>query len=122
MALAASNTVTYFKSLALLGVVLLWGTGVLNGTIRALLSSVFVTGQLTDADALKTDYTGLAILDYPVAVLVAFFYGGTKGDHRMYSLFLLDAYATLQAAYVWLYAETIRRSDGGHRRVRWIGK
>jgi hypothetical protein len=106
---------TYFNTLAVLAGFLLWGISLLNGTVKALLLAVW-HGELTKDVPLKTDYTGFPPLDYPIAVLVAFFYYGTNGSHEAYQLFLVDAYSTLQSAFVWLYIEMGRPGD----KSKWI--
>ncbi|KAI1387732.1 uncharacterized protein F4822DRAFT_444330 [Hypoxylon trugodes] len=96
-----------FRFLFYAAVVLLWGASVLNGTIKALLVAAWV-GHLENGIPLKTAYTGLFLLDYPLSVLVAFFFHGTSGRDEGYSIFLFDLYITLQLGYLWLYAESIR--------------
>ncbi|KAH8200317.1 hypothetical protein TruAng_005533 [Truncatella angustata] len=78
-----------FRILFYAAVALLWGASILNGTIKALLVAVW-SGRLEDGTLLRTDYTGFPPLDYPLAVLVAFFFSGTNGHHEAYSLFLFD--------------------------------
>lgn len=108
----------YFHFLALLAVFLLWGISLLNGTVKSLILGVW-NGQLGEGGAgLKTDYTGFPLLDYPLALLVAFFFHGTNGHDERYQLFLLDAYSTLQSAFVWLYVETFRPGI----RPKWVDK
>lgn len=97
----------YFHSLAVVALVLLWGVGWRNGTVEALLVAVR-SGQFKDGTQLKTDYTGVLAIDLPISLLVAFFFSGTNGQHPGYQHFLLDAYSTLQSAFVWLYVESAR--------------
>lgn len=66
------------------------------------------TGSFEDGTTFHTTYTGIFAIDFPVSLLVAFFFYGTNGSHLGYQLFLIDAYATLQTAFVWLYAEESR--------------
>ncbi|KAI2609239.1 hypothetical protein GGR54DRAFT_651825 [Hypoxylon sp. NC1633] len=109
---------TYFYTLSCLAVLALWGVSLWNGTVAALLSAVW-HGELGQSGLpLKTDYTGVPLIDYPIAVLVAFFFYGTNGHDEGYQLFLLDAYATLQSAFVWLYVETSRPGD----KPKWISR
>lgn len=98
-------------------IALLWGASVLNGTIKALLLAVW-HGRLEDGTPLKLVYTGLPPLDYPLAVLVAFFFSGTSGQEEAFSLFLFDLYILLQLGYLWLYAEAIRPGE----KSKWIEK
>ncbi|KAI0157189.1 hypothetical protein GGR52DRAFT_565590 [Hypoxylon sp. FL1284] len=109
--MTSDSSKLYFRFLAALAVALLWGISLINGTVKALLLAVW-RGQMTDQIPLKTNYTGIAILDYPIAVLVAFFFHGTDGSEEGYQLFLVDAYSTLQSAFVWLYIETLRPGNG----------
>jgi hypothetical protein len=97
----------YFLGLASIAVVLLWGVSFWNETVLALLVASW-TGQFEDGTPFETKYTGLVVLDFPISLLVAFFFYGTNGSHPGYQLFLVDAYSTLQSAFVWLYAESYR--------------
>lgn len=102
------STAVYFRFLAYVAIFLLWGISLLNGTVKVLLLAVW-NGQMREGEtALENNYTGIPLLDYPIAVLVAFFFYGTSGYDQGYQLFLLDAYSTLQSAFVWLYVETLR--------------
>ncbi|KAK1621869.1 hypothetical protein BDP81DRAFT_466467 [Colletotrichum phormii] len=96
-----------FLGLSALAVILLWGISLLNGTVTALFKAVWAA-QLSPLVPLANDYTGLPLIDYPVALLVAFFFHGTNGSDEAYQLFLLDAYSTLQSAFVWIYVESFR--------------
>ncbi|RYP71304.1 hypothetical protein DL771_004881 [Monosporascus sp. 5C6A] len=75
-------------------------------------------GKLNESVQLKTDYTGIPVIDYPIAVLVAFFFYGTNGHDEGYNLFLVDAYSTLQSAFVWLFVEAIRPG----KKPKWIAR
>ncbi|KAF2846076.1 hypothetical protein T440DRAFT_406554 [Plenodomus tracheiphilus IPT5] len=97
----------YFLGLASIAVVLLWGVSLWNGTVTALVVASW-TGQFENGTRFETRYTGLFVLDFPISLLVAFFFYGTNGSHPGYQLFLVDAYSTLQSAFVWLYAESYR--------------
>ena len=106
--MVSSLETLYFRSLATLAVGLLWGVSLCNGTVKALIVAVR-NGQLDDGTPLKTDYTGILPIDLPISLLVAFFFFGTNGQDMGYQHFLLDAYSTLQSAFVWLYVESARR-------------
>ncbi|KAK2772278.1 hypothetical protein CKAH01_13981 [Colletotrichum kahawae] len=97
----------FFKGLSVVAVLLLWGISFLNGTVSALFAAVW-TGSLGESGPLVVNYTGVPIVDYPIALLVAFFFKGTDGSNEAYQLFLFDAYSTLQTAFVWLNIESIR--------------
>ncbi|KAJ5958026.1 uncharacterized protein N7479_005176 [Penicillium vulpinum] len=107
----------YFRGLALLAALLLWGISVWNGTVKALLLAVY-HGWLTDDIPLQTKYTGIPLVDLPIALLVAFFFYGTNGHTSGYQYFLLDAYSTLQSAFIWLYVESFRVDT----KPRWIAQ
>lgn len=92
---------------ALLATVLLWGLSAWNGTVMALLLAVY-HGQMAEGLPLQTRYTGIHLVDIPIALLVGFFFHGTNGQHIEYQIFLLDAYSVLQSAFVWLYIESCR--------------
>lgn len=97
----------FFFALAALATVLLWGISLVNGTVWALLLAVWHRDLGNDIP-FKVAYTNIPFIDYPIAVLIAFFYYGTSGYDEGYQLFLLDAYSALQPAFVWLYIETMR--------------
>lgn len=105
--MALFTTSNYFLFLAFTAFVLLWGVSLWNGTVKELISTSW-KGEFEDGTAFRTNYTGLFALDFPIALLVAFFFYGTNGSHPGYQLFLIDAYATLQSAFVWLYVESAR--------------
>lgn len=111
----AAKTKLYFLVLSALAVFLLWGISCLNGTVEVLLLSVW-RGRLPDGLPLKTDYTGIVLFDYPISALVAFFFYGTNGSEEGFQLFLVDAYSTLQSAFVWLYVESARSG----RKPKWV--
>ncbi|KAI4201019.1 MAG: hypothetical protein LQ346_002261 [Caloplaca aetnensis] len=97
----------YFLALSTIAIVLLWGVSLGNGTVREMFRAVH-HGLLGDETPLKTNYTDFYVIDYPLSLLVSFFFRGTSGAESGYQLFLIDAYATLQPAFVWLYVESNR--------------
>lgn len=105
----------FFHGLALMATLLLWGLSAWNGTVKALVLAVY-HARLADGTPLRTRYTGIQLIDVPIALLVAFFFYGTNGSVPGYQLFLLDAYSTLQSAFVWLYVESFRQSA----KPRWV--
>ena len=104
----SSPETTYFRSLAALAVGLLWGVSLANGTVKAMILAV-KDGQFSNGTPLKTHFTGVFLIDIPISLLVSFFYFGTNGQDSEYQHFLIDAYSTLQSAFVWLYAESARK-------------
>lgn len=106
-----------FRLLAIAGVVLLWGVSLANGTVKALILAVW-HGELSNGISLRRSYTGFAPLDLLITLLVAFFFYGTNSTDEGYQLFLIDAYSTLQSAFVWLYVEATR--PGG--KSYWISR
>ncbi|KAK1142960.1 hypothetical protein N8T08_007201 [Aspergillus melleus] len=100
----------WFLFLATAATFLLWGVSIWNGTVKELLLTAY-RGKFEDGTPFHTEYTGFQPLDFPIAVLVAFFYYGTNGSHPGYQQFLVDAYSTLQLAFVWLYVEGLRLED-----------
>lgn len=102
-----SASQNYFLALASIAIVLLWGVSFGNGTVTKMFSAVH-HGWFEDGTPLKTNYTNIYILDLPLSLLVSFFFRGTNGMDYRYQLFLVDAYATLQPAFVWLYVESNR--------------
>lgn len=101
------TTSNYFLVLSVAAINLLWGVSLWNGTVKELIITSW-TGRFANGQPLRTRYTGIFLLDFPLSLLVAFFFYGTKGSHPGYQLFLIDAYATLQSAFVWLYVESSR--------------
>ncbi|KAJ5788019.1 hypothetical protein N7457_003009 [Penicillium paradoxum] len=97
----------YYQALLVAAIALLWGVMAWNGTIVALVTAAW-SGVLDDGRVLRTNYTGIFLIDFPISVLVAFFFAGTNGSNPDYQLFVLDAYSILQPAFVWLYAEELR--------------
>jgi hypothetical protein len=112
-----SAELVYFRGLAVLAIGLLWGVSMWNGTVTALILAVW-HGQLSDSIPLKTKYTGIFPVDFLLSLLVAFFFYGTNGHDPAYQHFLLDAYSTLQSAFVWLYIESARKQPKP-RSVQW---
>ncbi|KAH8598661.1 hypothetical protein B0O99DRAFT_650379 [Bisporella sp. PMI_857] len=98
----------YFFTLAFLAAGLLWGISIWNGTIKAILLAVWYQ-KFENGAALQTNYTGLIIFDFPLSILVAFFFSSTNNSDRGQQLFTIDAFATLLPAYVWLYVESARK-------------
>ena len=103
-----SGESVYFITLGTVAIALLWDVSLWNGTVTEL---IFVTwhGRFKDGTFLKTNYTGIIFIDFLLSLLVAFFLYGTNGSDPGYQLFLIDAYSTLQSAFVWLYVESNRK-------------
>ncbi|PLB51427.1 hypothetical protein P170DRAFT_433435 [Aspergillus steynii IBT 23096] len=106
----ASVSGVWFLFLGVVATALLWGASLWNGTVKELILTAYY-GKFQDGTPFHTNYTGFLPLDFPIAVLVAFFYYGTNGSHPGYQHFLVDAYSTLQLAFVWLYVEGLRLED-----------
>lgn len=106
----ASVSGVWFLFLATSATCLLWGVSLWNGTVKELILTAYY-GKFEDGTPFHTEYTGFLPLDFPIAVLVAFFFHGTNGSHPGYQHFLVDAYSTLQLAFVWLYVEGLRLED-----------
>ncbi|OHE98117.1 hypothetical protein CORC01_06631 [Colletotrichum orchidophilum] len=96
-----------FRLLAVVATILLWGVSLANGTVKALLLAVW-HGRLSNEIPLRMSYMGLPPVDLLISRLVAFFFYGTNSYDEGYQLFLVDAYSTLQSAFVWLYVESLR--------------
>ncbi|TQV96356.1 hypothetical protein IF1G_04939 [Cordyceps javanica] len=106
----SNRVINYFKLLCVIAVMLLWGVSLANGTVKALLLAVW-HGELSHGIPLRRSYLGLSLLDLPISLLVAFFFYGTNSHDEGYQLFLVDAYSTLQSAFLWLYVEAARPGD-----------
>ncbi|GAW21539.1 hypothetical protein ANO14919_110620 [Xylariales sp. No.14919] len=96
-----------FRALAFLSVFLLWGFYTLNGGTKANLLAP-LNGRLNEHVTLKNDYTGIFVLDYPISLLVTFFYFATNGSDEGFQLLVFEGYSTLQSSFVWVYAEMMR--------------
>ncbi|KAI2630027.1 hypothetical protein GGS21DRAFT_211448 [Xylaria nigripes] len=103
----ASSVARGFRVFAGLAVILLWGFYAFNGGLKANLLAP-LNGRLDEDTPLKNDYTGIFIIDYPVSLLVAFFYFMTDASDEGAQLLVFEGYSTLQSSFVWLYAEMIR--------------
>jgi hypothetical protein len=103
----ANSIASGYRALAVLACLLLWGIYALNGTLGTNLLAA-LHGKLNEDVALKNDYTGIFIIDYPITILVTFFYFATNGSDEGYQLMVFEGYSTLQSAFVWLYAEMTR--------------
>lgn len=102
-----NTTATGYRALAALAFLLLWGFFAFNGALIAMLKGP-LTGRLSPDTPLRNSYTGVFVVDYPVSLLVAFFHYGTNGSDEGFQLLVFEGYSTLESAYVWLYAESIR--------------
>jgi hypothetical protein len=98
---------TSYRALSVLSVALLWGFYALNGGLEAFLLSSW-RGRLEEDIPLSTNYTGIFLIDFPVTLLVTFFYFVTNGSDEGLQLLAFEGYATLQSTYVWLYVEMAR--------------
>ncbi|KUL83284.1 hypothetical protein ZTR_09133 [Talaromyces verruculosus] len=78
----------YFLILAVTACFLLWGVSLFNGTVTALIVASW-NGRFEDGTPFNTTYTGFFPLDFPISLLVAFFF----------------------YAFVWLYAESARLNE-----------
>ncbi|KAI0521977.1 hypothetical protein F5B22DRAFT_594906 [Xylaria bambusicola] len=103
----ASSLAFGFRALAFLSFLLLWGFYLLNGALKANVLAP-LNGKLNEDIPLKNDYTGIFIIDYPVALLVAFFHFGTNGSDEGFQLLVFEGYSTLESSFVWVYAEMMR--------------
>ena len=98
---------TYFSTLALLATFLLWGISIWNDTVKALILAVWYQ-RFEDGTRIQTSYTGIIIFDFPLSILVAFFFYSTNNSDRGQQLFTLGGFSTFLPAYVWVYLESAR--------------
>ncbi|KAI1825275.1 hypothetical protein F4861DRAFT_203453 [Xylaria intraflava] len=103
----ASSIAYGYRALSALAVVLLWGVYTLNGGLKANFLAPW-TGKLNEDTPLRTNYTGIFILDYLLNLLITFFYYTTNGSDEGAQLLAFEGYSTLQSSFLWLYAEMIR--------------
>ncbi|KAI0206713.1 hypothetical protein F4808DRAFT_405002 [Astrocystis sublimbata] len=103
----ATSVASGYHALACLAISLLWGFYARNGGLKANILAP-LNGKLNDSILLKNDYTGVFFLDYPISLLVAFFYFATDGSDEGFQLLVFEGYSTLQSSFVWLYAEMMR--------------
>ncbi|RWA08089.1 hypothetical protein EKO27_g7000 [Xylaria grammica] len=99
-----------FRALAFLSVFLLWGFYTLNGGTKANLLAP-LNGRLNEHVTLKNDYTGIFVLDYPISLLVTFFYFATNGSDEGFQLLVFEGYSTLQSSP--LFFVTLSQILGG---------
>ncbi|KAI1332740.1 hypothetical protein F5Y16DRAFT_418677 [Xylariaceae sp. FL0255] len=104
-----STIVLSFRATAILAFILLWGLYALNGALKENLLAP-IRGSIGDT-SLKNDYTGIFLIDYPLTVLVSFFWFGSNGSNGSFQLLVFEGYSTLESAFVWLYVESIRPGD-----------
>lgn len=97
----------YFLALSCTAGALLWGVGTLNGSMVDLTQTAWL-GRFGDGSPLYNRYTGLLPIDFPLAVLVAFFHKATNGSDREAQLFLIDVFASVQPGLMWFAADSIR--------------
>lgn len=83
-----------FKGLSGAAFLLLWALMAANGTLVALLKTAW-SGVFPDGTPLKTTYTGIPPIDFPVSILVAFFYGLQNRPGTPPHLMLVDLVAAL---------------------------
>ncbi|KAI3326288.1 hypothetical protein HD806DRAFT_520913 [Xylariaceae sp. AK1471] len=103
----ASSLALGYRALAVLSVFLLWGIYTLNGALEANLLAAW-HGKLNGDITVKNNYTGIFIIDFPITILVTFFYFATNGSDEGFQLLVFEGYSTLQSCFVWLYAEMAR--------------
>lgn len=102
------NSIVFcYRAVAALAIFLFWGILYLNGGLKALLLAAW-HGRLNDEVGLRNNYTGIFAIDYPLTLLVGFFYYATNGSDEAYQLHVFQAYSILQSAFVWLYVEMSR--------------
>ncbi|KAL2831375.1 hypothetical protein BDW59DRAFT_157804 [Aspergillus cavernicola] len=82
------------KGLSAIAFLSIWGVMVTNGTLTALLYTAW-SGTFPDGTVLKTSYTGIWPLDFPVRVLVVFFFGLQSMEDLTPFLMLVDLVAAL---------------------------
>ncbi|KAL2132713.1 hypothetical protein VTI74DRAFT_3451 [Chaetomium olivicolor] len=83
-----------FKGLSGVAFLLLWALMAANGTLVALLKTAW-SGVFPDGTPLKTTYTGILPIDFPLSILVAFFYGLQNRPGTPPHLMLVDLVAAL---------------------------
>ncbi|KAJ6153522.1 hypothetical protein N7470_006481 [Penicillium chermesinum] len=97
-----------FLILSAMGFTLLWPMMMYNGTLVSLLKAAW-GGAFPDGRPLRTTYTGVFPLDYPLSILVAFFNDQVNGTNDGAWLLMLDLLATLQIASLWTLCEANRK-------------
>jgi hypothetical protein len=103
----AQSTSIVFLALSALGFLTLWALMTGNGTLLALIISAW-TGTFPDGAKLKSSYTGLVIIDFPLSILVAFFYGLQSLEEVAPFLMLLDLVAALSVINLMTVVESRR--------------
>ncbi|KAL2171720.1 hypothetical protein VTG60DRAFT_1717 [Thermothelomyces hinnuleus] len=98
-----------FRGLTGIAFLLLWVLMAANGTLVALLKTAW-SGSLPDGTPLKTTYTGILPIDFPINILVAFFYGLQNRPGTPPHLMLVDLVAALFVINMMTLVES-RRSN-----------
>ena len=79
----------------------------LNGTLETLLRTAW-TGVFPDNTPLKKSYSGIKLLDLPISILVAFFYGLANLVETAPYLLLADLVAVLLVINMMTLVESCR--------------
>ncbi|KAK7178341.1 hypothetical protein PSPO01_15612 [Paraphaeosphaeria sporulosa] len=93
-----------FVSYAVMGVVALWGSMLVNGTLDAI-DTAKASSELPSGRILLTSITGVPLIDGALATLVAFFDGITNGSVLQSHLLMVDLLAVIQCATIWLMVD-----------------
>lgn len=93
-----------FVAYAVLGVVALWGSMFVNGTLDAI-DKAKASSELPSGRTLLTSFTGISVIDSALSTLVAFFDGITNGSVLQSHLLMVDLLAVIQCATIWLMVD-----------------
>jgi len=105
--MACLTTSNYFLALSCIAGALLWGVGTWNGAMMSLSQAAWL-GRFEDGSPLQTRYTGFFPIDFPLAILVAFFDKVTNGSDPDAQLFIVDVMASVQPGLIWFAIDSAR--------------
>lgn len=96
-----------FASLSSLAFVLLWLVMGVNGTLEMLLSTAW-RGVFPDGTSMRMSYSGIPFLDFPLRILIAFFFGLANLRQLAPYLMLVDLVAALFVINMMTLVESYR--------------
>ena len=96
--------------MSIAGFYLLWVLMWQNGTIDAMDEAVR-NHRFADGTTLKTEYTGVAVIDHALSTLVAFTHHVSTSDNKAAWMLYIDITASIQAAHLWCLVDSSRKDN-----------
>jgi hypothetical protein len=91
-----------------LGAALLWGVAFFNGTLDNM-NTAIAKGQFPDGRPLRSDYTGISLIDGRVEYLVAFYEVLSNSTTLGPRLLFVNINFLIATTNVWVFVESRRR-------------